>query len=180
MIEIFLGYNQIPIAKEDQEKTTFVCEFGSLAYIVMPFGLKNALVVFSIIVINAFQEYLYRTMVVYLNDWIIYSLLKEQVKWLHLMLKCCIQIKLALCIKKGIFSTSIGIILRHVACKEGIKVYLAKVKVILDLKPPTNLKQVRSFFRHTRYFRKFIRHYSNINFPIEELLSVNITFIWIK
>ena len=25
----FSGYNQVPIAKEDQKKTTFVCEFGS-------------------------------------------------------------------------------------------------------------------------------------------------------
>ena len=28
-IDRFLGYNQVPIAKEDQKKTTFVCEFGS-------------------------------------------------------------------------------------------------------------------------------------------------------
>ena len=54
----FLGYNQVPIAKEDQHKTTFVCEFGSFAYRKMPFGLKNAPVVFSRIVVKAFQEYL--------------------------------------------------------------------------------------------------------------------------
>ena len=29
----FLRYNQVPIAKEDQHKTTFVCEFGSFSYI---------------------------------------------------------------------------------------------------------------------------------------------------
>ena len=27
----FSGYNQVPIAKEDQKKTTFVCEFGSFS-----------------------------------------------------------------------------------------------------------------------------------------------------
>ena len=48
------GYNQVPIAKEDQAKTTFVCEFGYFAYKVMPFGLKNALAFSSRIVIKAF------------------------------------------------------------------------------------------------------------------------------
>ena len=42
----FSGYNPVPIAKEDQKKMTFVCEFSSFAYIVMPFGLNNAPFVF--------------------------------------------------------------------------------------------------------------------------------------
>ena len=50
----FSGYNQVPIAKEDQHKTTFVCEFGSFAHKKMTFGLKNAPTVFSIIVVKAF------------------------------------------------------------------------------------------------------------------------------
>ncbi|RDX68220.1 hypothetical protein CR513_52809, partial [Mucuna pruriens] len=38
----FSGYNQILMAKEDQEKTTFVTLWGTFCYKVMPFGLKNA------------------------------------------------------------------------------------------------------------------------------------------
>ena len=56
----FSGYNQVTIAKEDQHKTTFVCEFGSFAYRKMPFGLKNAPAVFSRIIGKAFQEYIYK------------------------------------------------------------------------------------------------------------------------
>ena len=67
----------MPIAKEDQKKTTFVCEFGSFAYRVMPFGLKNAPAVFSKIVVKTFQEYIYKTMAVYFDDWTIYSTLKD-------------------------------------------------------------------------------------------------------
>ncbi|BBN69700.1 hypothetical protein Prudu_1114S000100 [Prunus dulcis] len=37
-----MGYNQIVIAPEDQEKTTFTCPFGPFAYRRMPFGLCNA------------------------------------------------------------------------------------------------------------------------------------------
>ncbi|CAN6725584.1 unnamed protein product [Malus baccata var. baccata] len=38
----YFGYNQIAVATEDQEKTTFICPFGTFAYRRMPFGLCNA------------------------------------------------------------------------------------------------------------------------------------------
>jgi hypothetical protein len=68
--------------KEDQEKTTSVYEVGSFAYTVMPFGLKNARIVFSRIVVKSFQEYIYKVMVVYFGEWTIYNLLKDHIQWL--------------------------------------------------------------------------------------------------
>nr|GEW11287.1 reverse transcriptase domain-containing protein [Tanacetum cinerariifolium] len=38
----FLGYFQIPIDPQDQEKTTFTCPYGTFTYRCMPFGLCNA------------------------------------------------------------------------------------------------------------------------------------------
>nr|GFA84348.1 reverse transcriptase domain-containing protein [Tanacetum cinerariifolium] len=38
----FSGYFQIPIDPKDQEKTTFICPYGTFAYKRMPFGLCNA------------------------------------------------------------------------------------------------------------------------------------------
>ncbi|GJX21431.1 putative nucleotidyltransferase, ribonuclease H [Tanacetum coccineum] len=38
----FSRYFQIPLALEDQEKTTFTCPYGTFAYRRMPFGLCNA------------------------------------------------------------------------------------------------------------------------------------------
>ena len=37
----YSGYNQIDIALEDQEKTTFTCPYGTFAFRRMPFGLCN-------------------------------------------------------------------------------------------------------------------------------------------
>ena len=39
----YSGYNQIAIALEDQEKNTFTCPYGTLAFRRMPFGLCNLL-----------------------------------------------------------------------------------------------------------------------------------------
>jgi len=72
--------------------------------------------------------------------------------------------------KKCIFATRIGMLLGHVVCKDGIKVDMVKIQVILDLKPPVNQKQIKIFLGHTGYYRKFIRHCYDITFPINELL----------
>ena len=37
----FSGYNQIKMSPEDMEKTTFVTQWGTFCYEVMPFSLKN-------------------------------------------------------------------------------------------------------------------------------------------
>ena len=37
----FSGHNQVKLASEDMEKTTFVTNWGTFYYKVMPFGLKN-------------------------------------------------------------------------------------------------------------------------------------------
>jgi hypothetical protein len=47
----FSGYHQIRIAKEDCHKAMFSTEWGSYQYTVMPFGLKNAPTIFSMVVV---------------------------------------------------------------------------------------------------------------------------------
>ena len=106
-------------------------------------------------------------MAVYFDDWKIYSMLKDHCKWLKLMLERCRQIQLSLNINKCIFVNPIGILLRHIVCKEGIKVDFAKIKIILDLKPLVNPKQVRVLLGHTGYYKKFIRYYSGMTYPLE-------------
>ena len=81
-------------------------------------------------------------------------------------------------IKKCIFLTPIGILLGHIVCKEGIEVDLTKIKNILDLKPPMNPKQVRVRLGHIGYYRKFIRHYSDMTYPLEELIREDQEFDW--
>ncbi|PNX98241.1 retrotransposon-related protein [Trifolium pratense] len=41
-MDAYSGYNQIPMAEADKQKTAFMTESGNYYYNVMPFGLKNA------------------------------------------------------------------------------------------------------------------------------------------
>ena len=115
---------------------------------------------------------------VYFYDWTIYRMMKDHIKWLRLMLERCRKIQLSLNIKKCIFAIPIGILLGHVVCQQGIKVDIAKIKVIIDLKAPVNPKQIRIFLGHTGYYRKFIRQYSDITYPLEELFRADVPYHW--
>jgi hypothetical protein len=75
----FSRYHQVRIVEEDKRNTTFIIEWGSFAYNVISFGLENTPAFFSRIVIEAFREFIHKFMEVYMDDWTIYSLLKEHV-----------------------------------------------------------------------------------------------------
>jgi hypothetical protein len=83
----FLGYHRIKISPEDMYKTTFSTEWGSYQYKIMPFGLKNAPTIFSRVFVVSFKEFIHHFLEVYLDVWIVYSLLKDHVEVLRLMLE---------------------------------------------------------------------------------------------
>ena len=128
------------IAEEDKSKTTFTTEWGSFAYHVMPFGLKNALAVFSRIVIAAFREYLHKFLEVYMDDWTVYSLLKKHATLLRVMFDRCCQLQISLNLKKCIFAVPFCTLLGHVVCKQGVYVDPAKVAVIIHMEAPETVK----------------------------------------
>jgi hypothetical protein len=53
----------------------------------MPFRMKNAPAIFSRVVIVAFKEFIHQFLELYLDYWTIYSLLKDHVEFLILMLE---------------------------------------------------------------------------------------------
>eukprot|EP00253_Pinus_taeda_P023927 PITA_23927 len=64
----FSGYNQIKIAPQDQEKTTFTSPWGTFAYRVLPFGLCNAPITFQRAVIGIFSDMLNDSLEIFMDD----------------------------------------------------------------------------------------------------------------
>ena len=74
----FSGYNQIRIAPQDQDKTTFTSPWGTFAYRVLPFGLCNAPTTFQRAVIGIFSDMLNDAMEIFMDDFTPYGVSFEE------------------------------------------------------------------------------------------------------
>ena len=66
----FSGYNQIKMAPEDMEKTTFITQWSTFCYKVMPFGLKNVGATYQRAMVALFHDMIYHEREVYIDDMI--------------------------------------------------------------------------------------------------------------
>jgi hypothetical protein len=71
--DAFSGYNQIQMAEEDQEKTSFITDRALYCYQVMPFGLKNAGATYQRLVNKMFEKQMGRNVEVYVDDMLVKS-----------------------------------------------------------------------------------------------------------
>ena len=69
----YSGFSQIPVSKEDQEKTTFTCPFGTFAYRCMPFGLCNAPATFQRCMMAIFSDFCEKNCEVFMDDFSVYG-----------------------------------------------------------------------------------------------------------
>ena len=66
----FSGYNQIRMASEDMEKTTFLTMWGTFCYKVMPFGLENVGATYQRAMVTLFHDIMHKEIEVYVDDMI--------------------------------------------------------------------------------------------------------------
>ncbi|GKD55318.1 reverse transcriptase domain-containing protein [Tanacetum coccineum] len=175
----FSGYFQIPIDPYDQEKTTFTCPYGMLAYRRMPFGLCNVPGTFQRCMMAIFYDMIEKTMEVFMDDFSVFgNSFGNCLSRLDKMLKRCEDTNLCLNWEKSHFMVKEGIVLGHKISKNGIEVDKAKVDVIAKLPHPTTVKGVRSFLGHAGFYRRFIKDFSKISRPMTHLLEKNTPFIF--
>ena len=69
----FSGYNQINMALKDMTKTTFTTEWEIYCYMVMPFGLKNAMATYPRMATALLHDMIHNEVEVYVDDMIVKS-----------------------------------------------------------------------------------------------------------
>ncbi|GKE53848.1 reverse transcriptase domain-containing protein [Tanacetum coccineum] len=175
----FSGYFQIPIDPKDQEKTIFMCPYGTFAYRRMPLGLGNAPGTFQRCMMAIFHDMIEKTMEVFMDDFSVFgNSFGTCLSYLDKMLKRSEDTNICLNWEKCHFMVKEGIVLGHKISKNGIKVDKAKVKVITKLPHPTTVKGVRSFLDHAGFYRRFIKDFSKISRLMTHLLEKNTSFIF--
>jgi hypothetical protein len=96
---------------------------------------------------------------------------------LEKVLERCGEIDLMLNWEKCHIMVKQGIVLCHVISKRGIEVDKAKIETVEKLPPPTNIKSLRSFLGHTRFYRRFIKDFSKITKPLTRLPQKDVEYV---
>ena len=175
----FSGYNQIKMAPEDMEKTTFITLCGTFCYKVMSFGLKNARATYQRAMVALFHDMMHREIEVYVDDIIAKSKTEEEHlvnlrKLFERLRKYQLRLNLAKC-TCGVKS---GKLLGFIVSQKGIEVDLEKVKAILEMLEPRTKRQVRGFLGRLNYIARFISQLTAICEPLFKLLQKNQFLRW--
>jgi hypothetical protein len=178
-IDLRSGYHQIKIRPSDVPKTAFSTRYGLYEYLVMLFGLTNALAYFMYLMNSVFMQELDKFVVVFINDILIYSKTPEDhVKHLHVILQRLRDHHLYAKFSKCEFWLDTVKFLGHTISGDGISVDPSKVQEVMDWKPPTSVHQICSFLGLAGYYRRFIPDFSRIAKPMTELLKKGVKFSW--
>ena len=133
----------------------------------MPFGITNAPTNFMCLMNNVLSKYLDKFVVVFIDDILIYSKVKEEHdEHLQIILQVLREHKLYAKFSKCEFYKDKIQYLGHVISKEGISIDPDKIKEIIDWLVREDLNDVRSFIGITGYYRKFIEGFLKIPNPI--------------
>ncbi|KAM1465088.1 hypothetical protein ACFXTO_044654 [Malus domestica] len=173
----YSGYNQIVIAPDDQENTTFTCPFGTFAYRRMPFGLCNAPATFQRCMVSIFSDFVEKIIEVFMDDFSVFGdSFDGCLENLTLILKRCVETNLVLNWEKYHFMVRQGIVLGHIVSERGIEVDKSKIDLVRYLPSPTSVREVRSFLGHAGFYRRFIKDFSKISNPLCRLLQKDVAF----
>ena len=160
--DAFQGYHQIPLAQDDQEKTTFVTPIGNYHYKVMPFGLKNAGSTCQRMMMRMFEPQLGKNIKVYIDDMVVKSkALFKHVGNLGNIFEILRKHELRLNASKCFFGVGSSKFLGYMITHRGIEVNPDQIKAINDLKPPRKAKEVQKLTRMIAALNRFISKSAN-------------------
>src|SRR3989441_6228900 len=173
------GYFQIPMDEESRPKTAFVVQDGTYEYTRMPFGIQAGPAVFSRIMSHIFRGLTFKTMIVYIDDLMIFSPdFDTHMKSLQEVFDRLRNAGLKLHPKKCKFAQAEINFLGHKINGEGVSVDEKKVEVVKTWPVPKNVKELQSFLGYCNYYRKFLRGYSKKTIPLNRLLQKDVRFKW--
>ena len=157
---------------ENVPKTAFRTRYGHYEFLVMPFGLANALAAFMNLMSRVFKQYLDQFVEVFIDGILVYSRSRVEHEYhLSIVLQTLRGKQLYAKFSKCEFWLDRVSFLGHVVTKDGISIDPGKVDVVAIWRKPTTVIEIRSFLGLAGYYRRFIEGFSKIALPLTRLIK---------
>jgi hypothetical protein len=172
------GYHQICMKEEDIPKTSFRTHEGHYEFLVILFGLCNALSTFQSLMNHVFHPFLHHFVLVFFDYILIYRKnwtdhLGHVDRVLHILSHHQRFLKQYKCS----FGASNVEYLANLVGKDSVRVDPKNIESMQDRIHPKTLKILHGFLGLTGYYRKFVKNYGKIATPLTTLLKKN-SFTW--
>ncbi|GFV75545.1 retrovirus-related Pol polyprotein from transposon 17.6 [Trichonephila clavipes] len=177
-LDLRAGYHQVKMHVEDQDKTAFVCPFGTYRFLRMPYGLRNAPATFQRLM-NRFCNGLEDILALpYLDIIVLSETFEKHMFDLKTIFERLLHFKLKANREKCHFASSRVRYFGFWITQKGIEVDPEKVASILDIPPPKNVKELQSFLQTCSWFRRYIQDFAKISRPLSYLTKKKVKWQW--
>jgi len=180
-MDVHAGYNNIRFREGDEEKAAFKTNMGLFEPTVMPFGLRNALAVFQRMMNTQFADIIATgQVIIYMDDILVATRDNKEEHWemvnrvLERLVKLDLYLKPGKCQFEVRRIEFLGVIL------EDGTVTMDPIKItgMKDWKIPRNVKEVRQVLGFWNFYRRFIKGFSHIAKPLNNLLKKGVQWTW--
>ena len=169
-LDLASGYNQVPVAEKDKQKTAFCTPFGLFEFNRMPFGLCNAPSTFQRLMERIFGAQHFQTLLLYLDDVIVFSSsVDEHLERLELVLSRLQQEQLKVKLEKCCFFRTEVNYLGHVISNEGVATDPKKISAVKEWQRPSSVKELSSFLGFCGYYRRYVDGFAKITAPLNRV-----------
>jgi hypothetical protein len=159
------------MAKEDEEKTSFITPFGTFCFVRMPEGLKNAGPTFTIMTREVFKPQIGRNIQAYVDDLIVKrSDRAGHVSDLAETLANMRRVGLKLNPEKCVFGVTKGKILRYLISAKRIEANLDKIRAIREMEEPKTKKDIQKLNGRVAALNIFISRSTERRLPFFKAL----------
>ena len=180
-IDFKSGYHQIPCSDNAKQALAFSPGYGFKQYTwsVMPPGIKTASSCFQRAMQQTFQGNEARILPPYYDDIIIKGKgFQNHLENVKVILNDVRKAGFTLNVLKCSFLQKSTSYLGHVISENSIMIDPRRIKAIIELPTPTDVKGLRSFIGMIQFCHKFVNNLNVILAPLYDLLKIRQQFIW--
>lgn len=172
VLDLRSGYYQIPMSDADKEKTAFICPVGFYEFERMPQGICGAPATFQRVMERTVGDMNFLEVLVYLDDLIIFGrTLEEHEERLLKVLDRLRDEGLKISLDKCQFGRTSVNYVGHIVSQDGISTDPSKIEAVVSWPQPQTVTELRSFLGFCGYYRRFVRDFSKLCRPLNELLK---------